>query len=269
MIKLWKVTNSRSSTNRLVSTPSVGPWIAHCAFLNEQEIRLAGYCGGRSREVPFPTVQLKITLEDFDADFFLWNALFLVSERMRQAMALDQSEVRFFEVDASQSAPLPRSKNYQIMEPTITEEVSDPEASHYGILPMAEGGHIEYLVKKWGRRKDRNLYRQTLKHLYDSRPKITNTRSTAIEAHSILMKSNAAPKHELFYDRFFYNHLFCTEAFALRVLEAGCAGVSFIDPSRLEFGVNRRYRTLRGIEEDIGWDEVNRIEITKLVEVIE
>ncbi len=83
------------------------------------------------------------------------------------------------------------------------------------------------------------------------------------------MRPDVVPAHELFYDSFFHSHLLCTEAFAMRILEAGCTGVSFVDPSRLRFGINRRYRTLRGIEERMGWDAVSRVEITELVQSID
>ncbi len=42
-----------------------------------------------------------------------------------------RSEASLFELDDSRSAPLPRSKNYQIMQPEMTEDVSDPEKSVY------------------------------------------------------------------------------------------------------------------------------------------
>jgi hypothetical protein len=180
---------------------------------------------------PRPAAELILTLEDFDKDFFRWGGDMFVSERMREAMALDASEAQFFEVDASQSAPLPRSKNYQIMQPEITEELSDPEKSDY-----------------------------------EMREIMPNLPPAPTYVRRIAFRAGVAPKHNLFFDRFFSLELFCTEAFASRVLEAGCTGMRFTDPSSLAGG-DRFYRTARGIEKVVDWEGFT--EITELVQAIE
>jgi hypothetical protein len=164
-------------------------------------------------------------------------------------MALDPSEVRYFEVDASRSAPLPRSKNYQIMEPTVLESVSDPEQSQYEIPPFRE--EYERLAKILGKPIGEEPY-------VDLSP---------VLADSIAIRADAAPSHQLFYDQFFRLHLMCTEALALRVLLAGCTGVSFSDPLRLKHPMKRRLRTLRGIEEVVEVD-ANGVEVTELIQAI-
>ena len=116
--------------------------------------------------------------------------------------------------------------------------------------------------------EDREEFERLIMFLSESGRGPLNTHSTYVEAESIVMRSDIVPAHELFYDGFFHSHLFCTEAFAMRILKAGCTGVSFVDPSRLGFGINRRYRTLRGIEERVGWDAVNKVEITELIQSI-
>jgi hypothetical protein len=206
------------------------PEVINCEILNGLEVLYAGVCGGLVRETPFPITQLKLSLETFDADYFQWGGWDFVSERMRDVMGLDPSAVRFFEVDASQSAPLPRSKNYQIMEVAVTEDVSDPENSDY----------------------------ETLRRLPGMIGQPIHVRRYAFRA-------DAEPKHDLFYDRF-SNALLCTEAFALRVLRAGITGISFRDPNDPQG--RYLYRTLRGIEEYIDWDPVRRVEVTKVIQPI-
>ena len=94
MTNIWKLTECRSSQNRLFSAPPGGPAIDYCDFLNPEEVLAAGFCGGQPREIPFPIAQLKLTRKDFDADCLTCRSYVLVSERMRNAMALDSSEVR-------------------------------------------------------------------------------------------------------------------------------------------------------------------------------
>ncbi|MFI4976381.1 MAG: imm11 family protein [Caulobacterales bacterium] len=206
------------------------PEVIYCEILNGLEVLNAGHARGTVRETPFPITQLKLTLETFDADYFAWGGRDFVSERIRDVIGPDSSAVRFFEVDASQSAPLPRSKNYQIMEVAVAEDVSDPERSDYRMVPCGP---------------DRLLAPIDVRH-YAFRP-------------------DAAPTYDLFHDRFF-GTLLCTEAFALRILKSGCTGMRFRDPS-LNQG-RSFYRTLRGIEEYIEWDLINRVEITKVIQAI-
>ena len=249
------------------------PVVCYCEFLNSRAVRDAGYYEGRPRTRPFPILQLKVTHEEFDADFFVWEGREIVSERMRQAMALDPSEVRYFEIDASQSASLPRSKNYQVMEATVVENVSDVEKSKYGVLPfetdvylsMLMDGRIGNPIKPENRAEFARTFkagRERMRARLDFTP-------SPIEAHSIVMRADASPSSDLFYDEFFRARLLCTEALAVRILKAGCTGVKFVDPSRLEFGVKSRYRTMRGIEEYVEWDYVNGIEITKVIQAID
>jgi hypothetical protein len=178
-----------------------------------------------------PAAELVLTLEDFNVDWFDWLGSVFVSDRMRRAMALDQAEVRFFAVDDSKSAPLPRSKNYQIMEANVAQDVLDPEQSQYQM-------------------------RQFLPDM----PLVPNLTGR------LTLRSDAAPKHDLFYDGFFTKELFCTDALALRVLEARCTGLSFMDPNSR--GDQNLFRTLRGIERSIGKDR-NGVAITQVVEAID
>ncbi len=120
-----------------------------------------------------------------------------VSERMRDIMALPASDIRFFDIDDSQSAPLPRSKNYWIMEPLVSEEVLDPEKSHFRMGRLSPDGDLQPLY-------------------------ITH----------VAVRLDAAPEHDLFYDEFFWSILLCTKRFAERVMEAGCTGVEFVGPSQ-------------------------------------
>jgi hypothetical protein len=137
--------------------------------------------------------KLTVTLEDFDHDCFRWGEFSFVSEKMRRAMALGPSDIQYFEVDASDSAPLPRSKNYQVMHVPVTEDVSDLENSDYLVRHRADG-------------------------------------SLEIDSpNNVVFRPDAWPSHELFYDRTF-KFIYCTDAFAVRVLQAGCSGAFFSIP---------------------------------------
>ncbi len=87
--------------------------------------------GGHMGDCPSPAAELILKREDYDADYFIWGGCMFVSARMRDAIALDSSEVRYFEVEDSRSAPRARAKNYQIMEPLWCDYIFDEEGSVY------------------------------------------------------------------------------------------------------------------------------------------
>jgi hypothetical protein len=177
-----------------------------------------------------PAAVLELLREDFDADFLQWGGYMLVSEQMREAMALAPSEARYLAVDDSRSAPLPRSKKYQIMEPKVAEDVSDRE--------------------------------QTPHRMEQFEPDMP---ATPLMSGPLVLRPDAAPMHDLFYDAFFTKEVLCTDAFAARVLQAGCTGMRFRQPIRK--GDGRLFlRTLRGIEQ-IGLAEING-EVAEVVEAI-
>jgi len=209
------------------------PKAIYFEITNILELLKAGFFDDEKKNATFPAVQLCLSREDFDSDYFEWESDIFVSERMRDAMALDLSGARFFEVDASQSAPLPRSKNYQIMKVTANEDVSDPERSEY----ETDGPTLELPLRR-------------------------------SEIRNLVFRPDAQPKHELFYDRFCGYELFCTEALALRVLKAGCKGLLFCDPNDAG-GARRLCRTLRGVEEFIGWDPISGLDVMELVQGID
>jgi hypothetical protein len=195
----------------------------------QQEFAMSLYTG-RMVERPNPAAEVILTLEDFDTDFFTWGGSMFVSEHMRQAMALDEAEVRFYEIDDSRSAALARSKNYMIMQPQLEDDVSDPERSIYQM--------------------ERFMPRAPLTPAY---------------IRSIALRSDFEPDCDLFFDSFFSTELFCTDGLASRVLKAGCTGARFTHPTGFGDG-NKLCRTLRGIEKVV--DGVNGEEITELVEAI-
>ncbi len=206
----------------------------NCSFLNDDEVASAGIMTTRDfRHEPFPVVQLQLTLADFDADCFMWNAFTFISERMRHAMALEFKEIQYFDVDASSSAPLPRSKNYKVINIPVVEDISDPSHSKYQMRRITP-----------------------------------NTPEVPILINEIAIRPDAQPEHQLFWDKFFRGYVFCTDDLAMRVLRAGCTGVRFFDPSRMSLARPKRFRTLRGVEESGDWDSVNKILHTTLVEAI-
>jgi hypothetical protein len=176
------------------------------------------------------SAKLILTLEDFDLDYF-GSGFSFVSEKMRDAMALGPSDIQYFDVDSSQSAPLPRSKNYRIMHVPVTEDVSDLKNS-------------EYLCR----------------HHPDGSLEINSPIAPAF-------RDDAQPAHQIFVDRSFKT-VYCTDEFALRVLRAACSGVIFMYPSHSFPGLNRHFRTLRGIEEIVKSDPSRDILRTRLIQKI-
>ena len=177
-----------------------------------------------------PAARLEFMCEDFDDDCFQLGKFMFVSEKMRRVMALGPADIQFFDVDSSQSAPLPRSKRYQLLHVPVAEDVTDPERSDYMFRRRPEG------VELWG------------------------------APNAVAFRPDAEPAHEIFYDRFFKIAL-CTDEFALRVLRAGCIGMRFLDPTQLN-RAGSCYRTLRGVEKADEWDPVRKSTSIKLVREI-
>jgi hypothetical protein len=173
--------------------------------------------------------KLALTLESFELDCFHWNEFTFVSEKMRSAMALGPSDIQYFDVDASESAPLPRSKNYRTMHVPVTEDVADLENSDYICRHRPDGSVVQAGMPL-----------------------------------SLAFRRDAEPTHEIFYEKHF-NVIYCTDEFAVRVLQAGCSGAFFFDPSR-PFGGEIRLRTLRGVEEIVKWTK--KLFRTKLIRPI-
>jgi hypothetical protein len=190
--------------------------VGHCASFDGTELFAPDLIHGQRGPDELPTAKLILTLEDFDADCLFWNSLWLVSEKMRRAMALAPPDIQFFNVDASESAPLPQSKHYQIMHVPVTEYMSDQKTLPY--RPSEISTH----------------------------PVESRMCSTTVSAR------DAEPTHEIFYDRF-RDFIFCTDAFAVRILQSGCSGIIFFDPFHYFADRGLHFRTLRGVEED-RWD---------------
>ena len=190
----------------------------------------AGFCDGRPRHSAFPTPILEVSAAEFAFDFFQWSGRAFVSDRFREAISLDASAVRYYDVDADRSAPLPRSKKYMMMEAAVTEDLADHGKSKFfsdAIVPRRLGLKL---------------------------------------AENIAMRADAAASQELFCEDTFTGYLFCTDTLALRALNAGCTGVWFLDPSRL-WGEGRDcFRTLRGLEQYVRWDQRKGREVTRVVE---
>lgn len=202
----------------------------HFSLLNGTEPFELDLVPGEFVSTELPTPTLIITLDDLDADCFVWSGLTIVSEKMRRAMALSPSDVQYFAVDTSRSSPSLRSKHYQIMHVPVTEEISDLEKSDYVCRHHPDGSvHI-------------------------GRPYI------------LAFRHDAEPAHEIFYDRHF-KFIFCTDEFAVRVLQSGCSGMIFLDPHHFFAGLKYRYRTLRGIEEN-EWDPVRKTARSKVITAV-
>jgi hypothetical protein len=232
MSNIWKV-DCRHSTFMHLAMPSddcEDPIaVIHSVRGSSDPDRDIGIHGGRINTDVVRSVELTMRREDFEDDYFTWGGCMFVSQKLRNVMALDASVVEFFEVDDSNSAALPRSKNYQMMLPLLEDDASDRARSRYGwqmIRPRGYPGSVE-------RRRIRPKKGDVPPYVYH-----------------IAIRPEFEPDCDLFYDSFFADTLFCTDALALRVLEAGCAGMSFVHPSGYRKGRPRVRRTLDGVEED-------------------
>ena len=218
----------------------VTPWFPHWGnwkpfwsgyeFSNAAEILPLLPAAGEFAGAALPIARLEFTREDFDDDCFQLGKFMFVSEEMRRAMALAPADIQYFDVDSRGSAPLPRSKRYQLMHVPAGEDVTDPERSDYKFRHRPEGDEL------WG------------------------------APDAVAFRPDAEPAHEIFYDRFFKIAL-CTDEFALRVLRAGCTGMRFLDPAQLN-GSGSCYRTLRGVEKANEWDPVKMVSYVKLIREI-
>lgn len=188
----------------------------HCRLTVGDEMMPARPNAHESVSNSFPTARLELTLESFSLDCFYWvdckslQPYLFVSEDLRGAMALDARDVQYLPVDASLSAPLPRSKNYMIMHTPVVENVSDPDQSIYH--GTAGSPEKPILVKRIAIRRDAN------------------------------------PKHDIFRDSFFPGFVFCTDALAVRVLQRQCTGLRFVDPCHITYPIF--FRSLRAGEEE-------------------
>jgi hypothetical protein len=210
----------------------------YCRFTNSEELARTRLAAHERAPSNFPTARLQITLKTFALDCFVWpayapgegqQAFMLVSQDLRDAMALAPQDIEYLPVDASLSAPVPRAKNYMIMRVTVVENVFDPDQSDYEIR------NIVGLPKNF------------------------------ISATRIAARTDAKPAHEIFQDSFFPG-IFCTDKFAVKLLQSRCSGVRFYDPAY--FDSNPMYlRTVRGIEEET-WDPVQEKFHTKLLQAI-
>jgi hypothetical protein len=188
----------------------------HCSFTIDREIVRTGPCAHDFSTNDFPTARLDLTLENFSLDCFYWvdsHSFYpdmFASQDLKDAMALGLQDVQYLPVDASGSAPLPRSKNYMIMHVTTVENITDREQS---------------------------IYHDT-----------TGNPERPIFIGAIAIKADADPKHDIFRDEYFSGFVFCTDALAVRVLQRQCSGIRFVDPWDQYNPI--RFRSLRGTEEE-------------------
>jgi hypothetical protein len=206
--------------------------VRHCEFINGMELTLARPPADQFAPANFPVAQLRLTLEEFDVDCFLFNSFSLVSARMRDVMALSPTAVEYLDVDASLSAPLPRSKGYKIMRVIAAEEAADVDKSVYSAGRVVGGPSSLKLATR------------------------------------IALRSDLEPASELFRDKFFRGYELCTDSLAVKLLQNHCTGVRFLDLDHLSIAEPKRFRTLRGVEEAGEWDPVSKIFHTTLIEAV-
>lgn len=204
-------------------------FVSHCRFVNDDEVFEAGMTPGEERLDPFPVPQLELTLDDFVVDCFILQGLTLVSQKMR--LAMNSTEIEYFEVNSARSSPQIIEKNYAVMSVCVLDQVSFPSEN------VSFSTQDEYLSSLLYGPGDIDIL--------------------------------AEPTHEIFHDRRFLGSIFCTDEFAVRVLAANCTGVRFFDPQHREAIRPMRFRTLAGLEEEGTWDPFEKVERTTLIERME
>jgi len=248
MSKVWEVEVRHSTFEHLAyPTADCEEPISVTHFLRQVSSnpdRDIGIYGGRVNTDNVQSAELIMLREDFEDDYFTWGGCKFASERLRNAMALETSVVEFLEVDDSKSAALPRSKNYQIMAPTMSEDVSDRAKSRYQWQHRIPKHFLTDLPEGFPPLRPEQLQR-LLKPLR-IRPKKGDVPPYV---RRIAIRPDAAPECDLFYDNFFGMTLLCTDALALRVLKANCTGIVFVDPIGYREGARVR-RTVDGVEDN-------------------
>lgn len=193
----------------------LGDLAANCVLENGREVSSARQKSG-TRWRDFPVAKLALRLPAFAIDCFIFDGWTFVSARMRTAMNLTDEAVQFFNVDASESDATPRSMDYKIMNVSTAHDMADRERSIYSELWLPPSGPM-----------------------------------IAIGVRSIALTGNV-PEFAIAHDEYFRGHVFCTDALAMRVLQAGCTGVRFVEPTDASSFPGTRFRTLHGIETDDG-----------------
>lgn len=187
-------------------------------------LTVARELGGTSGESPFmqrnpwplaAELQVAITNPAAALDYWALPLAPIVSTRLRAAWSGAGDGVEYRAVDASRSCSEARKANYCLMHVLAEESVVDPTRSDYDT-----SAEMTWLPQGF-----------------------------PFYVRSLALREDAAPRHGLFRDTFARNHIFCTDAIALRALHAGCTGVRFIDPATQRLMAPTRYRTLAGIAE--------------------
>lgn len=180
--------------------------------------------GGNSGESPFmqrspwpaaAPLQVAITNPRAALDWWALPLAPLASARLRAAWASAGDSVEYRTVDASNSCGEARKANYCLMHVIAEESVVDPARSDYDT-----SAEMTWLPKGF-----------------------------PFYVRSLALREDASPRRPLFRDTFARNHIFCTDAMAMRALKAGCTGVRFVDPATQRLMAPMRYRTLAGIAE--------------------
>jgi hypothetical protein len=181
--------------------------------------RELGGDGGESpfmQRGPWPAAsELEVTITDpaWALDWWGTHVGPVVSARLRAAWSGASDGIEYHLVDASRSCAEAQAADYRLMHVMAEESVVDPARSDYDTAPQ-------------------------LSWLPEGFP---------FYVRSFAVREDAVPKHVLFRDVFARNHIFCTDAMALRALMACCSGVRFIDPATQRLMQPTRYRTLEGV----------------------
>ena len=166
----------------------------------------------------FPPVQLALPEKGFSPDYFGYGSDNFCSRRLRDAMNLPDGMVQFMPIELVSGGAQVLAQDYQLMRVVAHQPVLDMERSVYEPIDdrRAQGNHPPRPM--WF---ERFVLLETLQSVA-----------------------------EIFRADEIYVKVFVTDALAERVLQAGCTGMEFYDPTLPQHGDRlRRYRTATGIGE--------------------
>ena len=198
---------------------------ANPPLLNERQLREAEEAAGvgpATAADPIllpgdsPAAQLRISADSFAPDFLRVGSFDFASARLRDALAQPADVVQYLPADTSRSHADVQAQDYRRMRLLRRQPVVDMAASDVTMRDIPRAGP-------------------------DADPiRIPYFRRMAVH-------EDAAPRYEIFTDTVATARWFCTDALALRVLEAGCTGIDFIAPESYTLFGAKMIRTLDGV----------------------
>jgi hypothetical protein len=197
-------------------------------YTNDSDFRDLLFGGGMGgpKVCKFPVVCVNMTHPTFAPDYFSFDSLTFVSEKMRRLLDVNPKKISYFDVETGTSSSIFQAMGYKTMFNRATERVVDLEKSVYSEveIPAAFQG-----LGFSGRDYDSFAFKEDIK----------------ICSHLFTDAALCTPWE------------FCTDVQAMKLLRAGCTGFRCWDTRQLKlFREPRKFRTLQGLAEEGPWDPI-------------